>query len=214
MKRNIFLVIFCVFAASVFYYFGRQNRPTLPPVTKEDKEPNEEATPQPVTPEPNPTAPAPETTTAPTATPSISLTEKMKNQKVESDGSQAMNEYLKIKESVLETIPLKSDLPKEKKLVHNHVPQSVFEASKKLGNFKQQIMMYPGHKGIQEDAKTFYQDCAANDDFPNSVRSLCLYNRFTMAKDQGETFDLSPYPEEISKIIMRRGQRTRRKKNP
>ena len=208
MKRNLFVIVFIFFSSIVFYKFGptktskSEIAPTgidptevkKLPIDKidtapskmdqlEDKEAKKEATPSPTLPN-NPLYT------------SLNKTELTNMKGLEKD-------YFELKNNVLESIPLKEILRSDAKKSPHSPSSSLIKAGKALGQYKSLILQHPTNQEIQKDAETFYHQCASYSAYPNSIRSLCLYNRTVLSKNKGEKFDTSSFPEEIRKVLTR-----------
>ncbi len=214
MKRNLFVIVFIFFSSVVFYKFGpaTTSKPEIVPSgidpSQEKKLPNDqvnnatsvkaqketaakpkeaklEATPSPIVPN-NPLYP------------SLNKTELSSKKGLQRD-------YFELKNNVLDSIPLKEVLRKDAKKSAHSPSSSLIKAGKALGEYKSLLLQHPTSDEIQRDAQDFYQQCASNNTYPNSIRSLCLYNRTVLSKNKGEKFDTSSYPEEIRKVLTRPG---------
>ena len=214
MKRNLFVIVFIFFSSVVFYKFGptTPSKPKIAPTgidpSKEQKllgdptnsttsvkpqkkleaKPKEaklEATPSPNVPS-NPLYP------------SLNKTELSSKKGLQKD-------YFELKNNVLDSIPLKEALRIDAKKSPHSPSSSLIIAGKALGEYKSLLLQHPTSDEIQIDAQAFYEQCASYTAYPNSIRSLCLYNRTVLSKNKGEKFDTSSYPEEIRKVLTRPG---------
>ncbi len=209
MKRNIFLIVFVIFASTVFYKFGRQKPVQKIQKIQETKVDNA-STPL-VTASPVPNA-APTTKPEKRAKVRAEVNNKRdvpilpKLQKVETAYlKEPLKEYSEIKNKVLSSIPTKDELKAETQK-NSHMPSSkLIQAGKELGALKSFILRYPNSSNVQKEAEQFYEQCASYTSYPNSIRSLCLYNRTVLSKNKGEKFDTSSYPPEIRKVIQKQG---------
>lgn len=105
-------------------------------------------------------------------------------------------------QSILDRLPYQEDLQKlEDNQVHS-IPQSLLQTGRDLGKLKELVLMYPDFQEMQQEAKIFYKDCADQEGYPTSIRSLCLFNRLQLARNHNENFDLSSYPPEIKKLVL------------
>lgn len=211
MKKNIFLIVFVIFASIVFYKFGPKNTspqqketrpqttataiPTSAPTTKNNNDKDltkvQKSTSQPkklITKKPKP----------------LSLFPKLQSVDL-SNLKEPIKHYNELKNEVLASIPLKGELKKEAKNNPHGPSFKLIQAGKKLGSLKSFILKYPNDQNIQKEAEDFYEQCASYSSYPNSVRSLCLYNRTILSKNKGEKFDTDPYPEEIKKVVLKQG---------
>lgn len=204
MKRNLFLIVFIIFASTIFYKYGRPKShaakqvqvtnkviaPTprvnslvashFPPKTHH-KMPKEKPTPPP----------------RQVIRPILSQLQKVDVSLLKG----ALRDYAELKNQALNAIPPKTELREEVK-TNPHLPSpKLIKAGKKLGALKSFILKYPDNLAVQKEARQFYEQCATYSEYPNSIRSLCLYNRRALAKNSGKKFDISPYPENIRKII-------------
>jgi len=106
------------------------------------------------------------------------------------------------REELVKMLPRKQDLQKLEAHQVHQIPDDLLKAGRKLGNLKELSLRYPKNIKLQEKAKSFYQQCAKDEQFPTSIRSLCLFNRSQLAKNSGEDFDLESYPPEIKALAM------------
>lgn len=207
MKRNIFVMVFIIFASTVFYKYGRHKLHVSKHISKYATK-----THQSLPPTPKPT-PAAIKTIAPVA--SVEATPKQekrptpilpKLQKIDTSLLKSpLRDYAELKNKALAAIPVKIDLRKEVNR-DPHLPSpKLIAAGKALGALKSFILKYPDNPEIQKEAREFYEQCAAYTEYPNSIRTLCLYNRRVLAKNRGKKFDITPYPEEIKKVIQKPG---------
>ncbi|MAF79361.1 MAG: hypothetical protein CME60_14480 [Halobacteriovoraceae bacterium] len=216
MKRNLFIVVFIFFASVVFYKFGRRYEVPTPHDSsnhnkiskntehqhKEKVPPKAEATPlNKQTQENHPKENSKETKAKITQKTPISLTPvNLSQYKGE------LKELMEIKNDVLAAIPKKEDLSKlNEKTAHAGLSPQMIKAGQELGRFKSYTLRYPDQSEVQNEAQSFYEQCAGYNEYPNSIRSLCLYNRVVLAKNKGESFDTSSYPEQIKKVVHRKG---------
>ncbi len=207
MKRNIFLIVFVFFATTVFYKFGP--KPPTPTPSKSNLDKVKKAT----TPIPAKVQGTPSAPPTPVASPpaqqvvekeSTSILPQL--QKVDTSTlSGAVKDYSELKNQVLDSIPSKDELKEEAKK-NPHMPSSkLIQAGKELGQLKSFILRYPDNSAVQKEAEAFYEQCATYTSYPNSIRSLCLYNRTILSKNKGEKFDTSAYPDEVKKVILKQG---------
>jgi hypothetical protein len=118
---------------------------------------------------------------------------------------EVLDQFRNQAEDILTSLPSKQDLQQlEDGQVHK-IPAQLLDTGRALGRLKEQVIRYPEFKELQEEAKTYYKNCADEDEFPTSIRSLCLVNRIQLAKDSGEVFDIAPYPLEIKQLIIELG---------
>ena len=104
--------------------------------------------------------------------------------------------------AITDKLPLKSDLQKLEEGQTHSIPQSLLATGRELGKLKEMVIKYPDFPELQKEAKTYYKACADQDQYPTSIRSLCLYNRLQLAKNNNEDFDITPYPLEIKQLVL------------
>ena len=122
-----------------------------------------------------------------------------------SKSSGVLKDFSEIKNKVITSIPSKETL-KESASKNTHLPsKELIEAGKKLGELKSFILRYPDNAEVQKHAESFYEQCASYTTYPNSIRSLCLYNRSALAKNKGEKFDTSHFSDDIKRVILKPG---------
>lgn len=202
MKRNLFFIIFIIFASTVFYRYGRTKSHSSKKIQVINKV----------------TAPTPEIasnkhTKALKASPmAIAKSVPMEQvpdlpifpqlQKLDTASLEApLRNYAELKNNALDAIPLKDKIREEAKINPHFISPKLLKAGKKLGALKSFILKYPENQAMQKEAREFYEQCASYGEYPNSIRSLCLYNRRTLAKNRGKNFDITPYPKNIRKVI-------------
>jgi len=199
MKRTFFLIIFTLFLISLFYYYSKSK----PLIKTSNSTPTPQAIPNPSVEVKKEVVPIPAIPT-PNATPAV--TKKRVKTLLPLVDTSNMNEEVKefsvLKNKAILLIPAKQAIRRS----HHQPSAALIAAGKALGELKTFILKYPDHQEIQEKARSFYEQCAATDSILNSIRSLCLHNRITLAKNRGEEFDTSSYPAEIKKVILRPGQ--------
>ncbi len=204
MKKNLFLVVFIIFTSVLLYKFG----PHRKFVTKTQEEG--------VVPEVVPTI---------TATPiakkedgeKIESKDQVKDQNQNTDQNPppllgelkledttelkgSIKDFSELKNKVIASIPSKESL----KEASPHGPSPLLvKAGKDLGEFKSFILKYPDNEVIQKRSEQFYEQCASQENYPNSIRSLCLYNRTVLSKNKGEKFDTSQYPDQVKNILLK-----------
>ncbi len=108
--------------------------------------------------------------------------------------------FIQKRDSLLETMPHKSDLQEEQAL--HHAPKSLIQHAKEIAEIKELVIRNKELTPLQEAALEFYHGCSDNPDFPTSIRSVCLYNRLTLAKTMGESVDISKYPLEMKRLVL------------
>jgi len=209
MKRNLFVIVFIFFSSVVFYKFGptTTSKPKIAPSgidpSKEKKIPNDPIKTATSVKDQEKTEAKLEATPSPSAPsnplyPSLNKTELSSKKGLQRD-------YFQLKNNVLDSIPLKEVLRRDAKKSSHSPSSSLIIAGKALGEYKSLLLQHPTNKELHNDAEAFYQQCASYTAYPNSIRSLCLYNRTVLSKNKGEKFDTSSYPEEIRKVLTRPG---------
>ncbi len=114
----------------------------------------------------------------------------------------ALQQFERRAQEIQSKLPRKADLQKlEDDQVHS-IPQELLQTGRQLGQLKEMVLRYPDNPVLQERAKEFYKNCADDEGYPTSIRSLCLFNRLQLAKNSGEDFDISPYPLEIKELVL------------
>lgn len=127
---------------------------------------------------------------------------KIKKEKLTPPQLKAVQQFEEIANSIVEKLPKKQDLQELKEGEVHSIPQELLETGRELGRLKELVLRYPDFKELQSKAKSFYKGCADDEDYPTSIRSLCLFNRLQLAKNNGEKFDISPYPLEIKQLVL------------
>ncbi len=133
--------------------------------------------------------------------------EREKDQK-ENNNIQSLNSkekrilkiFIQKRDLLLETMPHKSDL-QEEQAVH-HAPESLIQHAKEIAEIKELVIRNKELSPLREAALEFYHGCSDNPDFPTSIRSVCLYNRLTLAKTMGQSVDISKYPLEMKRLVL------------
>lgn len=134
--------------------------------------------------------------------PSAQLNKVPIQRKLSQKQKKAIERFREQAQSILDRLPYQEDLQKlEDNQVHS-IPQSLLQTGRDLGKLKELVLMYPDFQELQKEAKLFYKDCADQEGYPTSIRSLCLFNRLQLARNHNENFDLSAYPPEIKKLVL------------
>lgn len=115
---------------------------------------------------------------------------------------EALENFRRQSKTILDQLPLKSDLQKLDDGQAHSIPQELLQTGRELGKLKELVIKYPNFKELQDEAKTYYKSCADKDEVPTSIRSLCLFNRLQLAKNHNEKFDISSYPPEIKQLVL------------
>lgn len=108
--------------------------------------------------------------------------------------------FLLKKESIIKTMPLKRELNQAKDI--HQTPEILVQKAKELAELKEMVIRFKDTPAIQREALDFYHECADHVDYPTSIRSLCLFNRLTIAKGLGESVDISEYPLEMKRLVL------------
>lgn len=111
-------------------------------------------------------------------------------------------DFIKMHDDFKASVPLKSDLQKLEENEAHHVPQVLIQRGKDLGRIKEMALRYPKFTELQVEANEFYEGCAEDEQYPTSLRSLCLFSRIQLAKNKKEIFDISRYPLEIKQLVL------------
>lgn len=150
----------------------------------------------------SPTSAKPEKTPGKESAPKPAPTPEARRKPLTPKQKETLENFRRQGEIILDKLPIKSDLQKlEENQVHS-IPQELLKTGRELGKLKELVIKYPDFKELQDEAKSYYKNCADQDQYPTSIRSLCLFNRLQLAKNHNEEFDLSPYPLEIKQLVL------------
>lgn len=128
--------------------------------------------------------------------------QKNKSQPLSEERQKVIDQFKRQGEEVLAKLPYREDLQQLNDGQVHKIPESLLQTGRELGQLKELVIRYPDFKELQIEAKSFYKNCADEEGYPTSIRSLCLFNRLQLAKNSGEIFDISPYPLEIKQLAL------------
>ncbi|MEC7275139.1 MAG: hypothetical protein VXV96_02375 [Bdellovibrionota bacterium] len=132
------------------------------------------------------------------------LTHVLPNKKGSRDQKRAeiIKTFHSQKMRVLNELPLKRDLQGLEQGDSHYTPELLKSFAKKMASIKENTVTYAHIPEIQVAALDFYALCSDREEYPLSIRSLCLFNRIKLAKAQGESVDISGYPLEMKKLVI------------
>lgn len=140
------------------------------------------------------------------AEPKVSQEDKIPHRKVYTElqekDSKVIIQFQDQRDELIREMPLVTDLQRLEDGQAHHITPGLLETGKRISRLKQLVLSYPELKPLQNEANQFYESCAGDDDFPTSIRSLCLFSRLQLAKNRKEKFDIAPYPLEIKQMVM------------
>lgn len=99
-------------------------------------------------------------------------------------------------------IPRKTDIQKkEKELVH-HIPVEIKLAGEFIGRLVEKVR---GDAALTKEAFHFFNKCSKDENFPTTIRALCLSHSIRSAEAIGQKVDLKGIPPrliELSKLTL------------